>query len=159
MKTKVHEYEGSLNQCPYAYHATTRSTPQKHFFWHTWWTMSLSTVKKIFIVGLASAGHLSRWINAQAKLSPWDKTPVTCVFRNSARSPSSCWREKHVNFHPSQLLTIYLHKTERDGFKVSIAIRPDYRTAQLRFWFLHPSAENLTIVERKEEKGDLKRCL
>ena len=32
MKTKVHEYEGSFNQCPYAYHATTRSTPQKHFF-------------------------------------------------------------------------------------------------------------------------------
>ena len=32
MKTKVHEYEGSFNQCSYAYHAKTRSTPQKHFF-------------------------------------------------------------------------------------------------------------------------------
>ena len=32
MKTNVHEYEGSFNQCPYAYHAKTRSTPQKYFF-------------------------------------------------------------------------------------------------------------------------------
>lgn len=34
MKTKVHEtqYEGSFNQYPYAYHAKTRSTLQKHFF-------------------------------------------------------------------------------------------------------------------------------
>ena len=155
MKTK--EYEGSFNQCPYAYHANTRSKLQKHFFAYLM-TMSLSTVNKIFIVGLASAGHLSRSINAQAKLCPWDKTPVTCVFRNSACSPPSCWREKHVNFHPLQLLTIYFHKTELDGFKVSIAIAL-INERHCCFWFLHPSDENLTIKERKEENGDLKRCL
>ena len=42
---------------------------------HTWLTMSLSTVNRMFIVGLASASRLSKSKDAPAKLPvcPWDK--------------------------------------------------------------------------------------